>query len=452
MDRLDAKKLSVKELQEMIINESKTNKNLNPTASLMNVLLNYDFTNVIEQDNYDSYVRKYEKMFKRNNHSVKKSKNKLLFTALRDSIIINDIRYPITKLNNILEIIFCRQESLIDKLLNIDNISTQYITNRKSIIGSFCGDKFNMWTGKENQLNIGDTIKLYPFQLTKYPNGKEINKIEYTVKSKLGIETEYLYFIDKQIIFRIKPISKIILEDHVLEYRDFLLNCWEKSTEKSTENCIVYYHIELIDREENTTFKLNNTVNNKHSINEYIYPNIFGAFHHEQFHPTTKLEKLLNAKKLTREETDNLFNPKVSTEPPKEPQKSLISESSDSDSDNSDSEYVKVDNTCGATSTFTFTFNLQFSYNIYYNFTNEMAVIEQSIKLLYNTNEKFKKLILDYDTVRLLKPISKAYTNQRYFNFILTTKDQTIFSPQYHSYLSDTNEIISLTKIENILV
>jgi hypothetical protein len=105
------------------------------------------------------------------------------------------------------------------------------------------------------------------------------------------------------------------------------------------------------------TFKLNNTVNNKHSINEYIYPNIFGAFHHEQFHPTTKLEKLLNAKKLTREETDNLFNPKVSTEPPKEPQKSLISESnsdnSDSDSENeyNDNEYVKVDNTCGATST-----------------------------------------------------------------------------------------------------
>jgi hypothetical protein len=81
-----------------------------------------------------------------------------------------------------------------------------------------------------------------------------------------------------------------------------------------------------------------------------------------------------------------------------------------------------------------------------------MAVIEQSIKLLYNTNEKFKKLILDYDTVRILKPISKAYTNQRYFNFILTTKDQTIFSPQYHSYLNDTNEIISLTQIQNILV
>ena len=232
----------------------------------------------------------------------------------------------------------------------------------------------------------------------------------------------------------------------------------EQSTEKSTENCIVYYHIELIDREENTTFKLNNTVNNKHSINEYIYPNIFGAFHHEQFHPTTKLEKLLNAKKLTREETDNLFNPKVSTEPQKEPQKSLISESnsdnsdSDSDTENEYIDCVKVDNAVKTESTNVFTFNLQFSYNIYYNFTNEMAVIEQSIKSLYNTNEKFKKLLTDYDTVRLLKPISKAYTNQRYFNFILTTKDKSIFSPQYHSYLNDTNEIISLTQIQNILV
>lgn len=70
---------------------------------------------------------------------------------------------------------------------------------------------------------------------------------------------------------------------------------------------------------------------------------------------------------------------------------------------------------------------------------------------LYETNEKFKKLLTDFDTIRILKPISKAYTNQRYFNFILTTKDKTIFSPQYHSYLNDSNEIISLTKIDNIL-
>jgi hypothetical protein len=447
-DRLDTHIMSVKELEQFVIDKSKNRKNVNLTATLANMLLNHDFTNVIERHEYNEYVRKYEKLFNRNNHSIKKSKHKLLFTVLRDCVITNDIKYPITKLNNILDCMFYTPKSLINKLLNLKDISTQHITNRKSLIGNYCGDKFNLWTNKERMLDTGDKIKLYPFQLTKYPNGKLINKIEYTVKSKIDTDVDYLYFIDKQIIFRIKPIFKIILEDHVLEHKDFLLNCWEKSN----ENCIVYYHIELIDRDENGSFKLTNTVNNKHSINEYIYPNIFSDFRFEQYQPTTKLEKLLNAEKLTEEETDNLFNPKVSTEPPKEPQKSLISESdnsgSDSDSD-SENEYIKVDNSCGATND---TFNLQFSYNKYYNFTDEKASIEQSIKSLYNTNEKFKKLIADYDTVRLLKPISKSYTNQRYFNFILTTKDKSIFSPQYHGYLNDTNEIISLTQIQNILV
>ena len=440
-NKIDTQKMSVKELEQYIINQSKSKKNIDPTATLTNMLLKYDFKSVIERSEYNEYVRKYEKLFNRTNHNIKKTKNnKLFLTELKNCIITNEIKYPITKLNNILDYIFYSSKSLINKVLNLKDISTQYITNRKSIIGNFNGIKFNLWTSEDDMVNSGDKIKLYPFQITHYPNGKEVNKIEYTAKSKIDIDVDYLYFIDKQIIFRIKPIFKIILEDHVLEHKDFLLNCWEKPTEN--ENCIVYYHIELIDREENTTFKLNNTVNNKHSINEYIHPDIFAVFPTEQFQPTTKLEKLLNTKKLTEEETDNLFNPKVSIEPPKEPQKSLINESDNSDSDNSDNEneYVKVD-----------LFNLQFSYNIYYNFIYERAIIEQSIKSLYNTNEKFKKLLTDYDTIRILKPISKAYTNQRYFNFILTTKDKTIFSPQYHSYLNDSNEIISLTKIDNIL-
>ena len=435
---MNSQKISVKELEHYIINKSKTRKNVKLTT---NILLNYDFKNLIEEHDYNEYIRKYEKLFNRNNHKIKKTKNKLFFTALRDCVITNDIKYPITKLNNMLDYLFYSHKSLVNKLLNIKDISTQYITDRKSVVGSFDCDGFNVVKNEDDILNSGNKIKLHPFQITHYPNGKEVKKIEYTVKSKIDMDVDYLYFIDKQIIFRIKPIIKMILDNDLLEHKDFLLNCWEKQT----ENCVVYYHIELIDRDENTTFKLNNTVNNKHSINEYIYPNILSFFPKEQLHPTTKLEKILNTEKLTEEETDNLFNPKVSTEP-KEPQKSLINDNSSSDGDSDgdgsddDGDSVKVD-----------LFNLQFSYNMYYNFNDEYELIEQSIKSLYETNEKFKKLLTDFDTIRILKPISKAYTNQRYFNFILTTKDKTIFSPQYHSYLNDTNEITSLTKIHNIL-
>lgn len=447
--------MTINDIKNLIYDKTKHISKVNKEATLTNFLLNTSFG---EASEFFDFIKKNEKSYNRKHYTVKSNKNKLLFTSIRNSIVSNDIKYSICKINAIFTYMFGTNKSLFNTLINTHNVTTNFLIDRKCVLVDFNDCKFTLHSNCKDIPRVNDKINLYPFQIAKYPNGKSSKKIEYKVKNKLyNNNYDFLYYIDKRIIFRIKPFCKLILEDNVLEHKDFLLNCWE--TEE--QNCVVYYQIELIDREI-TNFNLRDTVNTKHSVNKFIEPNIANlVVNKKQYNPTSKLEKLLNAEKLTEYEIDNLFNPKVSYEPIAEPQKNIINESdSDSDNDNSDCEFdtvtkieteINKNGTFSVRSTKTDLFKLEFSYNKYYDFTEETQIIEQSIKSLYETNEKFKKLIIDYDTIRILKTVSKSYTNQRYFNFILSNKEHNFFSPQYHSYLNNNNEIVSLTKIENIL-
>ena len=76
--------------------------------------------------------------------------------------------------------------------------------------------------------------------------------------------------------------------------------------------------------------------------------------------------------------------------------------------------------------------------------------IEQSFINKYNSSNKLKELCDDYSIIKVIKPINKTYTNQTYFNFILTTFNHSIISNQYHAYITD-GVISSITQITNIL-
>ena len=95
------------------------------------------------------------------------------------------------------------------------------------------------------------------------------------------------------------------------------------------------------------------------------------------------------------------------------------------------------------------TFN--FNYNRHYDFNDETILIETSIYKLIETNDKAENLFNLYTEVNVLKPISKCYTDKRYFNIILYNKDTKAVSQSYHAYLDDMNNITSITRIENLI-
>ena len=185
------------------------------------------------------------------------------------------------------------------------------------------------------------------------------------------------------------------------------------------------------------------------------------------------IKNLLDAKHLSPSEIDQLFNPKAKCEPQKitdtsnqvitiettfktesssdeedeePPQDTLTySENGVSHSPTSFNHKERSLRVCDASH-----FSLIFEYNKYYDFSNCKESIEQSFINKYNSSSKLKELCDDYSIIKVIKPINKTYTNQTYFNFILTTFNHSIISAQYHAYITD-GVISSITQITNIL-
>ena len=200
--------------------------------------------------------------------------------------------------------------------------------------------------------------------------------------------------------------------------------------------------------EENKTFCFNNQVVSNYLIN------------------------LLDAKHLTPSEIDELFNPKRLSEPHtqtalNETERSLrvcdashfetaFKTESSSDEEDEESEKPQQDTLTYInkqeqnTQNTPTQFSLIFEYNKYYDFSNCKMQIEQSFINKYNSSNKLKELCDDYSIIKVIKPINKTYTNQTYFNFILTTFNHSIISNQYHAYITD-GVISSITQITNIL-
>ena len=427
--------------------------------TLLNFLMNKDFTYLDSKIEYYLHITKIENTFNRHKFIAKKNKNNLLLTAIKNSIIHSKPTYPILKLHTYLDLLFYREESIFNIIKDLHSITTQHIIPRKSVALRIVDNKNFSITHKK--VSLGDDIYLNPFQLNKFCNGNSPNKIKYTVENIEYIKTEFLYFTRKNYIMRIRPFMIATLSSSVLEYRDFLFNCW--NTERSG-NYIVYYHTEIICMNEMSIYKLNED-SKTHPINNIL------KLHHRAITETNliangKLIRKINETKITEEEIDELFNPKETI------QAGCINlsnglwnvfaweESSSDNSDDSDSGDTNSNDTHSSdipdeivSAKITppeVKFNFTFSYNKYYTFEKE--IIENSVKQLYKFNSKFKKLVSDYDTFHFIKPISKTYTNQKYFNFILTNKCNTLISQQYHSYINDENEIISLTKIDDILL
>jgi hypothetical protein len=171
------------------------------------------------------------------------------------------------------------------------------------------------------------------------------------------------------------------------------------------------------------------------------------------------LINLLDAKYLSLVEIDALFNPKQISEPQIKldtPTKQLTYETTfktESSSDEDEEEEPSQDTSININKQEQNTpkeFSLVFEYNKYYDFSECKATIETSFINKFSNSSKLQELCSNYSIVKIIKPINKSYTNQTYFNFILTTYNNSLISQQYHSYLTD-GEISSITQITNIL-
>lgn len=169
------------------------------------------------------------------------------------------------------------------------------------------------------------------------------------------------------------------------------------------------------------------------------------------------LINLLDAKYLSLLEIDALFNPKQINEPQIKldtPTKQLTYETTfktESSSDEDEEEEPSQDTSININKQEQNTqFNLVFEYNKHYDFSECKATIETSFINKFSNSSKLQELCSNYSIVKIIKPINKSYTNQTYFNFILTTYNNSLISQQYHSYLTD-GEISSITQITNIL-
>ena len=427
-------------------------KNIDSDKTLINFLMSKDFDDFNEKTDCFTFISQNQKTFNKSKYSVRRNKNNLFLTAIKNSIITNNITFPILKLNTIIDLLFINKCSLLNELLTTYNaISTKQTIPRKSVLLRIINNNDYTLNNRDiPDIEVGDKIKLHPFQVKQLPNMNNTIEIEYVVKSKDAIKQhDYLYFIQENFIFRIKPILKITLNDNKLEYKDFLYNCWATNNEQ-TDNAIIYYHVELIminKNKELSKLVLDNDTTTHH-INNLMYDNNWNK--RVSYYPSSKLINLLNQKKISEEEIDNIFNPKQTIQPNQDISNDItitIYEDSSGDSDSSNDE-DKCEN--GNVTKPKEINNFIYTYNKHYTF--EKDIIEHSINCLYESNIKFKKLLNDYEIIHIIKPISKIYTNQKYFNFILTDKTKSIISPQYHSYLNDSNEIISLTKIDNILI
>lgn len=332
--------------------------------------------------------------------------------------------------------------------------------------------------------NSKHSIYLYPFQQALTPNEKLLNMEEYHFKNlyenNKDFTSDYLYYCNDNVIYRYKLLYVVKLEENKLLFQDiyyYFFNIKWNNTEPintTQDNFICYVKLEIFKRTNNKLLKFKNkylgdltktskkqinkkknkpTTNgivedaiNKIDLNTFLAEENILTFLTE-FNIPNNIKLLLDQEKLTPQEIDNLFNPQQEQEEhlteTHTDLKNIINSDSDTDTDTDTDEEEQTQNNNTKHNTHKITFN----YNRNYNFSNDdKFIIQNAFINKYNTNKKLQKLTNNYNNVRIIKPFNKTYTQDKYFNFILTNNSNHI-TKQYHAYLNINNEITTITEI-----
>ena len=300
----------------------------------------------------------------------------------------------------------------------------------------------------------------YSFQ---YPNNKPKILNEYRVSKIVYYKTNYLYsafyYNDNCYLYRIRVEKIYILSNDILPFKDVccLMFYHDKLIKQLFNNCNILLELQVqvvnvykdgdryvkkfdynkVKRPQHKHILLNNVINEIN--NEYYIVNQDGI-------------NLFDKSLLTDKELNDLFNPiSQETEPTiKQKQKTnIIDNSSDSEDDSdSEEEYIKDVKQHNNNQP-----QYVFSYNKFVNFNDyDKAIIETSIYNKLRYTDKMILLFKPYNTINIIKNINKTYTKQKYFNVILFNTDNKTLSNQYHIYLDNTNNITSITEINNLLM
>jgi hypothetical protein len=332
-----------------------------------------------------------------------------------------------------------------------------------------------------------DKIKTYSFQ---YPTKQKKAITEYVVDKVINYETDYLYDVLKKnkdgiYIYRMKVASIFIFKKPSLPFKDataFLFLDDKKIRQLlQNDNFLLQIKMDII--------KLDDKIyNNKDRLVEYG-----NDFYFKDFYKTIDLidpvkdallDKIFEPKKttlvpnittiltnkaikefdrllLTPKEINELLNPTDTKQQldilPNT--KNYLSDNSscnssdtddndiddDIDDDNDIVENINDDNRENNN-------KFEFSYNKNIIFTQfEKTTIQNCIYKKLNENKKMYDLFKPYTSISIIKSFNKTYTNQLYFNIILYNPKDKLLSNQYHIYLDDNYEILSITEINNLI-
>ena len=408
------------------------------------------------------------KKLRNNNHDI--------FTSVHNYLIENKTHYPIYKVNGVFEMFYkksfsnCVYENSIMKTSRYKTFNRELymvfiVLNAVGIIDESC----------ITNISRNKRIQLYPFQAQF--KALHRSQIEYyTIKETIDL-SKYVsddicwkYILTDDMCIRIKPYKICIVESETkLPHQDIMVSIFLKDLAKyyditidKTKSYFGFFKAECISKKDyNNHAIFDNKINMTAPRTEanmledilhttYIYRQKAYKIKYGMYQPrykiTDKVIHLFNQKSYTVKFLENIFNPKKFTEPIKIGIDVLVEDDESSNGDNIENEELLCELLTENTKQ---TFN--FNYNRHYDFNDETILIETSIYKLIETNDKAENLFNLYTEVNVLKPISKCYTDKRYFNIILYNKDTKAVSQSYHAYLDDMNNITSITRIENLI-
>jgi hypothetical protein len=483
---------TITEYKELLEN-SKLYDEKKKEKQLLDIMLytdNRDFIDKFKISSKNEILQDYNKIwniikhlrFNKDDYSYNFSNNEYFTNQLLRSIFSNTIHYPLLKINKILfnlhyygvyayhkqktskyiiprtELILINTTTDFYETIKLEELITEYIK------------PFN-----ENKKH---SIYLYPFQQALTPNEKILNMENYffntIYEDNKDFTSDYLYYTNNLFIYRFKLLYVVKLEEHKLPFQDIYYNIFKikwntKAIDNVKDNYICFVKLELFKREKNKLLQFRNKHlgiiskvkkqnPTKKQITEYnktidleklLAEDTLYRFLSELVLPNN-IKLLLDQEKLTSQQIDNLFNPPqeeetIEQQATQQQQTNIINSDTDTDTEEEEDEEENTANINKNKTTHKT--NLLFNYNRNYNFsTDDKFIIQNAFINKLKTNKKLQKLTSNYNNVRVIKSFNKTYTQNKYFNFILTNFNNH-YTKQYHAYINETNEIISITEL-----
>lgn len=490
-----------------LLKESKIYDEKKKDKQLLNIMLYSDNMDCIEKAKLSSkneilmnYVKIWNVIkhirFNKDDYSYNFSNSEYIINQIFRSIFKYKIQYPILKLNKLLfNLNFYKYKAYHKQK------TSKYIIPRTELIlintttdfyETITLEEFKNEYIKPFKNNSKHSIYLYPFQQALTPNEKILSMEEYNFKNLYEAEkdftSDYLYYCNDYIIYRYKLLYVVKLEENKLLFQDiyyyFFNITWNNNEPINTtkDNYICYIKLDIFKRHNNKLLEFKNKylgdliktskkqinkkqTNKTEEIRDKINLNLFLDGENiitflTEFNIPNNIKLLLDQEKLTNKEIDDLFNPQQEQHEEQEQRLTdtyterhffdkinIINSDSDTDTDTEEEEERLTE--AHTERHFSRENNLTFNYNRNYIFSNDdKFIIQNAFINKLNTNKKLQKLTNDYNHVRIIKPFNKTYTQDKYFNFILTNK-YNHYSKQYHAYINDENKITTITEITN---